>query len=168
MNDFEKKLLADLQAGHSVEEILAEFNKHLTNAQVEANKLEEERRRKAEEEEKRKKAEAAEREKDAKRITELANRALTRQITAEDVSWLWSRYMAQKWGKSDAICRVSMTAEDVDSMVEMASKMFDTIEPLMKATNTTWEKVAKDAEKFVNKTTKSDDAIIKDFLNKIL
>lgn len=179
MNEFEKKLFADLQAGHSVDAILAEFNKHLNvaKAEVEAAKArEEEEKRKREEEEKKKAAEAqlrAQRDVDAKKITEIANRALNGKLTGEDVAWMFQRYLFQKWGKSEAVCKVAMTGEDIDAMIDMAAKMFDTLEPLMVATNTKWEDLLNHVPLFTptpkkQSKSKSDDEAIKDFLNKIL
>ena len=173
MNEFEKKLFADLQAGHSVDAILAEFNKHLNvaKAEVEAAKVrEEEEKRKREEEEKKARAQ---RDVDAKKITEVANRALNNKLTGEDVAWMFQRYLFQKWGKSEAVCKVAMTGEDIDAMIDMAAKMFDTLEPLMVATNTKWEDLLNNVPLFTptpkkQSKSKSDDEAIKDFLNKIL
>lgn len=173
MNEFEKKLFADLQAGHSVDAILAEFNKHLNvaKAEVEAVKArEEEEKRKREEEEKKARAQ---RDVDAKKITEVANRALNNKLTGEDVAWMFQRYLFQKWGKSEAVCKVAMTGEDIDTMIDMAAKMFDTLEPLMVATNTKWEDLLNNVPLFTSPAkkqnkSKSDDEAIKDFLNKIL
>ena len=173
MNEFEKKLFADLQAGHSVDAILAEFNKHLNvaKAEVEAAKVrEEEEKRKREEEEKKARAQ---RDVDAKKITEVANRALNNKLTGEDVAWMFQRYLFQKWGKSEAVCKVAMTGEDIDAMIDMAAKMFDTLEPLMVATNTKWEDLLNHVPLFTptpkkQSKSKSDDEAIKDFLNKIL
>ena len=179
MNEFEKKLFADLQAGHSVDAILAEFNKHLNvaKAEVEAAKAREEEEKRKREEEAKKAAEAqarAQRDVDAKKITEIANRALNSKLTGEDVAWMFQRYLFQKWGKSEAVCKVAMTGEDIDTMIDMAIKMFDTLDPLMKATHTKWEDLLNEVSIFTPSTpkkqnkSKSDDEAIKDFLNKIL
>ena len=179
MNEFEKKLFADLQAGHSVDAIMAEFNKHLNvaKAEIEAAKArEEEEKRKREEEEKRRAAEAQARmqkDADAKKITEIANRALNNTLMSEDVAWMFQRYLFQKWGKSETVCQVAMTAEDIDTMIDMAVKMFDTLEPLMHATNTKWEDLLNNVPLFTppakkQSKSKNDDEVIKDFLNKIL
>lgn len=178
MNEFEKKLFADLQAGHSVDAILAEFNKHLNvaKAEVEAAKAREEEEKRKREEEAKKAAEAqarAQRDVDAKKITEIANRALNSKLTGEDVAWMFQRYLFQKWGKSEAVCKVAMTGEDIDAMIDMAAKMFDTLEPLMVATNTKWEDLLNNVPLFTtpvkkHNKSKSDDEAIKDFLNKIL
>lgn len=181
MDEFEKKLFADLQAGHSVDAILAEFNKHLNvaKAEVEAAKAREEEEKRKREEEAKKAAEAqarAQRDVDAKKITEIANRALNNKLTGEDVAWMFQRYLFQKWGKSEAVCKVAMTGEDIDTMIDMAIKMFDTLDPLMKVTNTKWEDLLEEVSLFTPTThsskkqnkSKSDDEAIKDFLNKIL
>lgn len=175
MNEFEKKLFADLQAGHSVDAILAEFNKHLNvaKAEIEAAKArEEEEKRKREEEEK--KAKERETETKSKRIVELANRALNDQISAEDVAWLMTQYVTHKYPKHAEELSEVITAKDVESMMNLAVKLMDTADSIY---GSVWAKpISKmDPVTFTMKIpsenkskSKSDDEAIKDFLNKIL
>lgn len=170
MNEFEKKLLADLQKGHSVEDILAEFNKHLTAAQDEYDALE--AKRKADEEAK-SKAEAEKlRAERAKTITDLANRLLNNEPTAADVAWVFQRYFATKWSKSEDVLSFVMNGDEVEQMVEVGAKMLDSIEPLMKVCGMTWEEALKSADKHGTKakvkTKKSDEDAIRDFIKTIM
>lgn len=180
MNDFEKKLIADLASGKSVETLLAEFN----TALVAAKKAEEERQKKLTEEKRIKEEEArkakAEKEREAKskRIVELANRALNDQITAEDVAWLMTQYVTHKYPKRAEELGEIINAKDVDSMIDLAVKLMDTADSMF---GTVWAKPVgkKDPVSFTIKTpseneikikskNKSDDEVICDFINKIL
>ena len=167
MNEFEKKLFTDLQAGHSMEDLLSEFQKHLDEAKKEHDALEA-----------KKKAEAdaqAHRAANAKRITDVANRLLDNTVTAEDVAWVFQRYFATKWTKSDAVLESVMTAHEVDQMIDTAVKMFDGLEPIIKMMDMSWEQIGSDLKsgsmKVKAKTKeqkRSDDDIIKDFIQKVL
>jgi hypothetical protein len=178
MNDFEKKLIADLASGKSAEALLAEFN----TALVAAKKAEEERQKKLAEE-KRIKEEAerkAKAEKDreikSKRIVELANRALNNQATAEDVAWLMAQYVTHKYPKRAEELGEIINAKDVDSMIDLAVKLMDTADSMF---GSVWAKPIgrKDpvtftmkipSENEIKSKNKSDDEVICDFINKIL
>lgn len=177
MNDFEKKLVADLASGKSAEALLAEFN----TALVAAKKVEEERQRKIAEEKRIKEEEArkakAEKDREAKskRIVELANRALNDQVTAEDVAWLMAQYVTHKYPKRAEELGEIINAKDVDSMIDLAVKLMDTADSMF---GTVWAKPVgkKDPVTFTMKipseneikSKKSDDEVICDFINKIL
>ena len=90
MTEFEMKLFKDLQNGKTMDEITAEFAKHLSAAEAEHKAFEEEKA-KAEEEAKAR----AELEKAGTAIAELANRMLNGELTAEDVEWVITSYLEQ-------------------------------------------------------------------------
>ena len=172
MNDFEKKLIADLASGKSAEALLAEFN----TALVAAKKAEEERQKKIAEEKRIKEEEARkakaekEREVKSKRIVELANRALNDQITADDVAWLMTQYVTHKYPKRAEELGEIISAKDVDSMIDLAVKLMDTADSMF---GSVWMSPANDKSKKVVLTkhenkSKSDDEVICDFINKIL
>ena len=172
MNDFEKKLVADLASGKSVEALLAEFN----TALAAAKKAEEERQKKLAEEKRIKEEEArkakAEKEREAKskRIVELANRALNDQIAAEDVAWLMTQYVTHKYPKRAEELGEIINAKDVESMIDLAVKLMDTADSMfgsvcVKDPVTFTMKVPPESK---NKNKKSDDEVICDFINKIL
>jgi leucyl aminopeptidase (aminopeptidase T) len=178
MNDFEKKLIADLASGKSAEALLAEFN----TALVAAKKAEEERQKKIAEE-KRIKEEAerkakAEKDREAKskRIVELANRALNDQISAEDVAWLMTQYVTHKYPKRAEELGEIINAKDVDSMIDLAVKLMDTADSMF---GSVWAKptgkkepvtftMKIPSENEIKSKSKSDDEVICDFINKIL
>lgn len=172
MNDFEKKLIADLASGKSAEALLAEFN----TALVAAKKVEEERQKKIAEEKRIKEEEArkakAEKEREAKskRIVELANRALNDQITAEDVAWLMTQYVIHKYPQRAEELGEVITAKDVESMINLAVKLMDTADSMF---GSVWMSPVGDKNKKIVFTkpenkSKSDDEVICDFINKIL
>ena len=175
MNDFEKKLIADLASGKSAEALLAEFN----TALVAAKKVEEERQKKIAEEKRIKEEEArkAKAEKDreikSKRVVELANRALNDQISAEDVAWLMTQYVVHKYPKRAEELSEVITAKDVESMMNLAVKLIDTADsiygsvwakPIGKQKPITFTMIPSENEL----KSKSDDEVISDFINKIL
>ena len=171
MNDFEKKLIADLASGKSVEALLAEFN----TALAAAKKAEEERQKKLAEEKRIKEEEArkakAEKEREAKskHIVDLANRALNDQVTAEDVAWLMTQYVTHKYPKRAEELGEIINAKDVESMINLAVRLMDTADSMF---GNIW---TKDPVTFTMKIpsedkskSKSDDEVICDFINKIL
>lgn len=90
MTEFEMKLFKDLQNGKTMDEITAEFAKHLSAAEAEHKALEE-KKAKAEEEAKAR----AELEKAGTAIADLANRMLNGELTVEDVEWVIASYLEQ-------------------------------------------------------------------------
>lgn len=177
MNDFEKKLIADLASGKSAEALLAEFN----TALVAAKKVEEERQKKLAEEKRIKEEEARkvkaekDREIKSKRIVELANRALNDQISADDVVWLMTQYVTHKYPKRAEELGEIINAKDVDSMIDLAVKLMDTADSMF-GSGCAWPFSKKDPVTFTMKipseneikSKKSDDEVICDFINKIL
>ena len=174
MNDFEKKLIADLASGKSAEALLAEFN----TALVAAKKAEEERQKKIAEE-KRIKEEEARKAKamkehgiKSKRVVDLANRALNDQVTAEDVAWLMTQYVTHKYPKRAEELSEVITAKDVESMINLAVRLMDTADSMF---GNVWMSPVTDKNKKIVFTkhenenkSKSDDEVICDFINKIL
>lgn len=166
------ELYNKIAGGASVADLLKAYEDELRAAEAKYKAEQEEKKRKAEEETKRAKEvqDRAQRDLDAKKITELANRALNGNTTAEDVSWLWTRYAAKKWNKSEAILNQLLKPEEVDEMIDMAVKMLTNLDPLVKMMDTTWDQITKDADVVIKrekKKDKSEDDIIRNFINKI-
>ena len=93
MTEFEMKLFKDLQNGKTMDEITAEFTKHLNAAEAEHKAIEEKKAAAAKAEEEAKAR--AELEKAGTAIAELANRMLNGELTAEDVEWVIASYLEQ-------------------------------------------------------------------------
>lgn len=94
MTEFEMKLLQDLQNGKTMEQITAEFTKHLDAAEVEYKAIEEKKAAAAKAEEEAKAR--AEIEKTGTAIAELANRMLNGELTGKDVEWVIQSYLEQE------------------------------------------------------------------------
>jgi hypothetical protein len=93
MTEFEMKLFQDLQNGKTMDEITAEFAKHLSAAEAEHKAIEEKKAAAAKAEEEAKAR--AELEKAGTAIADLANRMLIGELTAEDVEWVIASYLEQ-------------------------------------------------------------------------
>lgn len=141
MTEFEKKLLADLEAGHDVNEILDEFKSRLDTAVTE---YEAKQKAKAE----------AEVEQAGIAIAELANRMLTKQLTADDVAWVLQTYFSQVAEN----VQVEFTAKDAEDLRHTACGMMSGFAELMESVFNTVKP---------NKH-ESDDDILRDFVQKIL
>lgn len=152
MTEFEKKLLADLEAGHDVNEILDEFKSRLNTAveEYEAKQAKE----KAEAEAKAQR----EVEQTGVAIAELANRMLTKQLTADDVAWVLQTYFSQVAEN----VQVEFTAKDAEDLRHTACGMMNGFAELMES--------AFNAVKPGKHSCKceSDDDILRDFVQKIL
>lgn len=94
MTEFEMKLFKDLQNGKTMDEITAEFAKHLDAAEAEYKALEEKKAAAAKAEEEAKAR--AEIEKTGTAIAELANRMLNGELTGKDVEWVVQSYLEQE------------------------------------------------------------------------
>lgn len=94
MTEFEMKLFKDLQNGKTMDEITAEFTKHLNAAEAEHKALEEKKAAAAKAEEEAKAR--AEIEKTGTAIAELANRMLNGELTGKDVEWVVQSYLEQE------------------------------------------------------------------------
>lgn len=150
MTEFEKKLLADLEAGHDVNEILDEFKSRLNTAveEYEAKQAKE----KAEAEAKAQR----EVEQTGVAIAELANRMLTKQLTADDVAWVLQTYFSQVAEN----VQVEFTAKDAEDLRHTACGMMSGFAELMES--------AFNAVKPGKCKCESDDDILRDFVQKIL
>ena len=138
MTEFEMKLFKDLQNGKTMDEITAEFTKHLNAAEAEHKALEE-KKAKAEEEAKAR----AELEKAGTAIAELANRMLNGELTAEDVEWVITSYLEQDDANMDHL---------ITSAVEKVfGNLFTKVKPVVHKCD-----------------CQSDDDVIRSFVERIL
>jgi len=147
MTEFEKKLLQDLQNGKTMDEITAEFAKHLSAAEAEHKALEEKKAAAAKAEEEAKAKARAEIEKTGTAIAELANRMLNGELTGKDVEWVVQSYLEQENCDFDVY------------MKNMVDKIFDEIG---NAFHTQAHKRNCDCE------CKSDEDVIRSFVARIM
>ena len=138
MTEFEMKLFKDLQNGKTMDEITAEFAKHLSAAEAEHKALEE-KKAKAEEEAKAR----AELEKAGTAIAELANRMLNGELTAEDVEWVITSYLEQDDANMDRLI--------TSALEKVFGNLFTKVKPVVHKCD-----------------CQSDDDVIRSFVERIL
>lgn len=150
MTEFEKKLLADLEAGHDVNDILDEFKNRLNVAVEEYEaKKEAEARAKAEAEKTLEETGCA--------IAELANRMLLHELTADDVAWVLQVYFSQI--AEDV--KVEFSAMDIEDLRAHATNMLDSFTGF-------WGQVFQPKSKAKACNCESDEDVIRNFVQKIL
>lgn len=138
MTEFEMKLFKDLQNGKTMDEITAEFAKHLSAAEAEHKALEEAKAAAAKAEEEAKAR--VELEKAGTAIAELANRMLNSELTDEDVAWVIASYLEQDDANLDHLITTALE--------KVFGKLFAKVKPVAHC--------------------QSDDDIIRSFVERIL
>lgn len=141
MTEFEMKLFKDLQNGKTMDEITAEFAKHLSAAEAEHKAIEEKKAAAAKAEEEAKAR--AELEKAGTAIAELANRMLNGELTAEDVEWVITSYLEQDASNLDRMI--------TSAIEEVYNKFFAKAKPVVHKCD-----------------CQSDDDVIRSFVERIL
>ena len=145
MTEFEKKILADLQAGRTPADILNAFQAHLDTAVTEAKRLDEEKRA----------AEQAELARN-QAMLDVANRYAEHATTADDVAWLMTEYAVAKYGLTPDEAKNFVTGKDLDMMLKMTVDAMRTLlGPL--------EELARSIEE-KSKNSKSDESKLKEDL----
>ena len=107
MTEFEKKILADLQAGRTPADILNAFQTHLDTAVTEAKRLDQEKRA----------AEQAELARN-QAMLDIANRYAEHATTADDVAWLMTEYAIAKYGLTPDEAKNFITGKDLDVILK--------------------------------------------------
>ena len=145
MTEFEKKILADLQAGRTPADILNAFQTHLDTAVTEAKRIDEEKRA----------AEQAELARN-QAMLDVANRYAEHATTADDVAWLMTEYAIAKYGLTPDEAKNFITGKDLDMILKMTvDAMRVLLGPL--------EELARSIEE-KNKNIKSDESKLKEDL----
>lgn len=93
MNTYENEMMAMLRQGMSMDEVMNKMRTQLANAQAQIKAEEEAKRKQAEAEAKRK----ADNETKAKTLVDLCNRAMENKLTAADVAYVQQLYAVQKY-----------------------------------------------------------------------
>lgn len=145
MTEFEKKILADLQAGRTPADILNAFQTHLDTAVTEAKRIDEEKRA----------AEQAELARN-QAMLDIANRYAEHATTADDVAWLLTEYATAKYGLTPDEAKNFITGKDLDVILETTVDAMRTVlGPLKELVRSVEEK---------NKNNKSDESKLKEDL----
>jgi 7-cyano-7-deazaguanine synthase in queuosine biosynthesis len=169
MTEFEKKILADLQAGRTPADILNAFQTHLDTAVTEAKRLEEEKHA----------AEQAELARN-QAMLDIANRYAERATTADDVAWLMTEYAIAKYGLTPDEAKNFITGKDLDMILKMTiDAMRAMLGPLEELARSIEEKSKnKDSEikpkvdlrpaMPINAMAQTDDEALRSFLDSLL
>ena len=169
MTEFEKKILADLQAGRTPADILNAFQTHLDTAVNEAKRLEDEKRAAEESELARNQA-----------MLDVANRYADHATTANDVAWLMTEYAVAKYGLTPDEAKNFITGKDLDMVLKMVVDTMRTVlGPLEELARSIEEKNKnKDAEikpkedlrpaMPINAMVQTDDEALRSFLDNLL
>lgn len=169
MTEFEKKILADLQAGRTPADILNAFQTHLDTAVTEAKRLEDEKHAAEETELARNQA-----------MLDVANRFAEHATTADDVAWLMTEYAVAKYGLTPDEAKSFITGKDLDMILKMTvDTMRIVLGPLEELARSIEEKNKnKDAEikpkedlrpaMPINAMVQTDDEALRSFLDNLL
>lgn len=93
----------------------------------------------------------------AQHLVDICNRALTHNITAEDVAYFEASYGAQKYPKYADVFAIMLNADSVDSTVDTAHSLLSQMEPLLHMFGA--KELAKQAQ-----TSTNDGDILREFL----
>lgn len=145
MTEFEKKILADLQAGRTPADILNAFQTHLDTAVTEAKRIDEEKRAVEQAELARNQA-----------MLDVANRYAEHATTVDDVAWLLTEYATAKYGLTPDEAENFITGKDLDVILKTTvDAMRVLLGPLEELTRNLEEK---------SKNNKSDESKLKEDL----
>lgn len=167
MTEFEKKILADLQAGRTPTDILNAFQTHLDTAVTEAKRIEEEKHA----------AEQAELERN-QAMLDVANRYAEHATTADDVAWLLTEYATAKYGLTPDEAKNFITGKDLDMILKTTvDAMRVLLGPLEELARSIEEKNKSDESKLkedlrpampINAMVQTDDEALRSFLDNLL
>lgn len=164
MTEFEKKILADLQAGRTPADILNAFQTHLDTAVTEAKRLEDEKHAAEETELARNQA-----------MLDVANRFAEHATTADDVAWLMTEYAVAKYGLTSDEAKNFITGKDLDMILKMTVDtmriMLGPLEELARSIeekNKNKDTEIKPKEDLRSAMVQTDDEALRSFLDNLL
>ena len=176
MTEFEKKILADLQAGRTPADILNAFQTHLDTAVTEAKRIDEEKR--AAEKVAAEESELARNQ----AMLDVANRFAEHATTADDVAWLLTEYAIAKYSLTPNEAENFITGKDLDMILKMTidamRTMLGPLEELARSIEEKNKSKNKDAEikpkedlrpaMPINAMVQTDDEALRSFLDNLL
>lgn len=119
------------------------------------------------------KQEQEENTKKSQHLVDICNRALTHNITAEDVAYFEASYGAQKYPKYADVFTIMLNADSVDSTIDTAHSLLSQMEPLLHMFGAKdWNEVlndigidrAKELAQAQAQTSMNDGDILREFL----
>ena len=155
------KVLGEMMANSNMS--FGEFKQMLAQSAERAYK-----EKQAREEEKRRSEWAAE---VSKRLCDVANNALNKKLTAEDVTYICQLYAKQEHPEvKDEAWDTLMFADDIKSSIDTCAKLYTGLDKYLNAIEMSWSDINKELRDRHNKKPTSsgmDDDIIRDFINKL-
>ena len=120
----------------------------------------------AREEEKRRSEWAAE---VSKRLCDIANNALNKTLTADDVTYICQLYAKQEHPEvTDEAWSTLMITDDLKSSIDLCAKLYAGLDKYLNAIEVSWNDIGKELRDKRNKKPASystDDDIIRNFIN---
>lgn len=158
MNTYENDLYQMLSSGMSVDELLAQL--HNAESKYKADKAAAQRKEESETR--------------AKDLVDICNRAMENKLTAADVAYVQHLYIAQNYPEHTRMLFQMFNGEEFDSAIQMAINTVDALTPLVHLAGAkNWDEVldaieAEDQPRPQSRPQKkSDDVILRDFINTI-
>ena len=105
----------------------------------------------------------------SKRLCDVANNALNKKLTAEDVTYICQLYAKQEHPEvKDEAWDTLMFADDIKSSIDTCAKLYTELDKYLNAIEVSWNDIGKELRDKRNKKPTSsgtDDDIIRNFIN---
>ena len=106
-----------------------------------------------------------------KRLCDIANNALNKKLTADDVTYVCQLYAKQEHPEvADEAWNTLMITDDLKSSIDLCAKLYAGLDKYLNAIEMSWNDVSKELRDKRNKkptSSSSDDDIIRNFINKL-
>ena len=106
----------------------------------------------------------------SKRLCDVANNALNKKLTPEDVTYICQLYAKQEHPEvKDEAWDTLMFADDIKSSIDTCAKLYTGLDKYLKAIEMSWSDINKELrnKKPASSNSDDDDDIIRDFINKL-
>ena len=105
----------------------------------------------------------------SKRLCDVANNALNKKLTSEDVTYICQLYAKQEHPEvKDEAWDTRMFADDIKSSIDTCAKLYTGLDKYLNAIEMSWSDISKELRDKRNKKpakSNSDDDIIRNFIN---
>lgn len=109
-----------------------------------------------------------------KKLCDVANRALSDSLTADDVAYIQRLYIHSKYPNAPhSVLDEMLDGKSIDSAIKIAIKTAEDFTPMLKMMGTTWDHIMKNTsredkdkamDEAINKVSNNDDIVIAKFL----
>ena len=107
----------------------------------------------------------------SKRLCDIANNALNKKLTPDDVTYICQLYAKQEHPEvTDEAWNSLMLAEDLKNNINTCAKLYAGLDKYLNVIEVSWSDISKELRDRHNKkpaSSSSDDDIIRDFINKL-